>query len=333
VYVAEKVKEEDVGTLCELHVYSVREDDKGVCHRLRVGSQNEDDFLSEQEESKEAALVLSRYYLDDDDKSKVTSHTLEINSPHIKKALLKVVEQYPGASLCVTDETMLFGEPRCLFHYRKELTEYALACDNETASQHIRFVMQYMERVLATEIIVFDRLMHNPDQPPGIDFEHLWMAFRPDDLYYCCIDEQDVVGKFQAMHISRPAYARNYWTIQIANLIFDGKSLGYKMMDVKVFQFEGYKPLQELQAFPITYHPDHEELCTSLLTRGKKYLTLIDAQYLGYSGPIRYYDGFKFSTWEDVSVSSFEGGVTILNLINYRMQVELWSIHWKSVST
>ncbi|KAF5699493.1 P-loop containing protein [Fusarium mundagurra] len=144
----ESQETDDSGRDCELHVYEKRFDTRGEEVTLRVGVKQH--FEPMKDKSHAAALVLIRSY----GSSKELIYTrLEIRSPHLRKALRKVVKSYPGVLFDTADKILLGdNEIWCLFHYREELDAKSNA---------------------------------------GLEFKNLWMVFKPGSLLYQRVDNVD----------------------------------------------------------------------------------------------------------------------------------------------
>lgn len=63
----------------------------------------------------------------------------------------KVIVRYPDVALD-GDTIVISGPPRCLFHYREELAEYADQQERQVATTHIEFALDYMEVTFASDI-------------------------------------------------------------------------------------------------------------------------------------------------------------------------------------
>jgi hypothetical protein len=240
----------------------------------------------EEQRSQDVALVLTREYSD----SRVLLSTkLEIQSPYIKTAMQKVITSYPGVYLDTIGPIVLHAEPRCLFHYRKELQAQAANLDNSKAKQHINLCLRYMARALRKEIQIYDNTMHQPDQAPGLEYSVLWMAFRPGDLIYH--KHQD--GKesvFRLVFMERRKMYReqtlteDYWALKGEKIICAGHSLKYAYEYGSIHRYHGYQSLSRLELYPLKYHEAKDQTMQRLLDRGKKYLSLIGTCYRQYDG-------------------------------------------------
>jgi hypothetical protein len=276
----------DIGEICELHVYENRFNTRGEYVSLQVGAIESLSF--DMGRSRDAALVLTRSYSD----QRTLKHTtLQINSPYMKTALQNVVKSYPGISLNTTGPLKMQDDPRCVFHYRNELKAYADASNDADVEEHVEFLLRYMKRSMRQEINSYETLMEGNNTEPGLEFENLWMAFRPGDILYRQVDSEDIACRLQSMTDFKPEglgqvqfKESRYWELKIEGIICDGDNFGYTSMYVHIKHYDGYRALRDLNIFPFRYHAESERIESEILTRGRYYLTLLGVHYRFYKG-------------------------------------------------
>ena len=279
------------GEACEIHTYQIRDDTRGEQICLRVGSKSE--LLWDTNPSYEAALVVRRWY---DSFKRLQSTQLSIQSPYIKKALQSVINSYPGVDLMSGGSILVFGAPRCIFHYHNELQSYADASDDEKVQRHIRLCLRYMAKTLRQEISAYHNMMESDSMTPGLEFAHLWMAFKPGDLLYRVLDGQDFVGRMlnmkliKAQNIAPDQRTPEQWVIEYEYLIDNGEMIGFVTSRALLDQYEGYRPLTELTAYPLKYHLMHEQIRQTLVQRGRSYISLSGVQHKSYQGRMLFSD-------------------------------------------
>jgi hypothetical protein len=265
------------GELCELHSYDSRYNAKGEQIVLRTGSKYA--FDDKEENSPEAALVLTRYV----DFGKVSETSLEIRSPYIKKALKGVIGSYPGVNIDSEQSVRIHGKPRCLFHYRHELDQYATASNDVSIKQHVIFCLKYMTKALQKEISIYDNIIGSKMSTPRANYEDLWMAFRPGALVYTKDQDSEYVYKFKDMDEDYDG-CHHYWELELERVESNGKTFGLVDKSVRILRFDGYKALTDLAIFPLVFHKDYENVREELLIRGRKYAALTGVHYRIYDG-------------------------------------------------
>ena len=269
---------EDEGRKCELHTYERRFNTRGEPVLLQSGCKY--NLGGEAESSVEAALVLTRFY---NNSRELETTQLDIKSPHIKAALRDVVRSYPEVNIKSSGPISIFGEPQCLFHYRNELEAHASMLQDQEAKDHVTFCLQYMAKLLRREILSYQKTMQDNNVMPGLEFQNLWMAFKPGALLYQKVNNVDVICRlkklYQTKHSSK---SPPYWHLKTEVLMCSGKRFDYIYHRVDVSHFDGYKPLNELEIFPLEHHQQLDSIKASILERGKKYVSLRGIHHCSY---------------------------------------------------
>ncbi|KAH7169988.1 P-loop containing nucleoside triphosphate hydrolase protein [Dactylonectria macrodidyma] len=274
------------GEDCEVQVYEERHNSRGEHVSLRVGTQTEFDFPKS--DSHRAALVLHRIF---DSRQKLQNTWLTIKSSHIKKALREVIGTYPNISLKTSSNAEIPAPPACLFHYRSELEDYATKSQDSVVKDHLRLCLDYLKTDLRRELSVYQATMVASEQP-SIEYQYLWMVFKPNTLIYRRVDNIEVVSRLSSFGLFGHYLpgSTNHVHLVIENIDFDGTDFGLIQESISIERYDGSKPLTELEAFPLQYHPDQERIRRDLLHRGKRFMSLCGTHHRFYDGPARFCD-------------------------------------------
>lgn len=279
-YVGPATLDQTRGTLCELHSYDSRHNSKGDQVTLRTGTKYalEDD----EEKSSEAALVFTRNFYSG---LQICTH-LEIRSPFIKTALREVIGSYPGIGIDSERSVILYGKPECLFHYRQELEDYAMAHDDPRMKEHVLFCLRYMRKALRNEISAYDSTMLGNRSVPGLDFPNLWMAFKPGTMIYVKPKEhsESIRKCVRIDKMKDDGESKLRWEVELDRIECDGKVFGYTRACFNILHYAGYKALTELPVFPLQFHKEEESVREHLVARGRKYAALRGTHYRMYDG-------------------------------------------------
>lgn len=273
------------GQKCEIEMWERRFNSRGEKVYLHSGCRS--DFGLSSEISYESALVITRFY---NDMKELELTQLQINSPYIRQALKSVIGSYPGVNINCVGPILIPGDPKCLFHYRNELQSYGLSCRDTKAREHIDFCLQYLNKVLGREIASYEELMLNGDLAPGLEFQNLWMAFKPGELLYEMNHGVDVISRLRSMAKVTPSRQPEYWNLTNEIIMCDGKNFGFVSKTVKIPSYDGYRPLTQLGVFPLDHHQHAMQIRASLLDRGKKYASMLGAHHCSYDG-VAAFDG------------------------------------------
>ena len=266
------------GLKCELKTFESRYNWKGEKVILSVGSRKNLDAPNHV--APDSALVLTRFY----NKEKEVDYTeLEIRSPHLKKAFKEVVPEYKNFNV-QTKSIILRDGVRYFFYYRTELQEYGRNLEDHTAIEHLMFALNYMYRTLESELDTYENFVEVPFSLPSIDFVNLWMVFRPGDYYYTKVNEIERVTKIRHISQSKSFFGEFNWTIDGEIISYDGRHFGYASSPMTIQPYDGYRPLINLIAKPLNYHPDKNSIIERMVQRGKKYTSLHGIHHREYDG-------------------------------------------------
>ncbi|KAF2193260.1 P-loop containing nucleoside triphosphate hydrolase protein [Zopfia rhizophila CBS 207.26] len=270
------------GLTCELKTYEARYNSQGERVNLQVGARRQLEKKADRDH--DSALILTRYYGRD---KELEGTLLEIRSPYLKTALREVIKDYPGVNL-YSGRIVLRELPKCLFHYRKELQSYGATLHDPEAVRHVLFGLRYMYKTLHREISTYYNLMEISNSlAPGLDFENLWMAFRPGDLIHVMSDNVDRVLRQRSMSrcpCPQSQCTGRDWKLEAENILCNGKDFGYITQTVSIAPYDGYRALQNLHVLPLDYHPEKERITRNLLERGRRFISLLGVHYRWYEG-------------------------------------------------
>ena len=288
------VEDEGKGLSCEIKTYERRYNSHGDRKLLQVGKSTR--WRDDTDRDFESALVLVKSY---DKDMNLEQTELHVQSPHVKKALRDVLHEYPGMNLGASKITIR-DVPMCFFHYRKEFAEYGSHMSDPVAVQHLVFVLRYMYQALQSQTLNYINWMESPKVVPGLLYENLWMAFRPGDLVYSKINGHHRILRFQAMDERKSAFVNDpnpkIWTVQVSQMVYNGSSFGYTDRHFEIKPYDNYKPLAELNIFPLEFHPDRKTIYDALVTRGEKYVSLRGIHYKTYKGRAAVLSPFRRDT-------------------------------------
>ncbi|OJD32290.1 atpase aaa+ type core [Diplodia corticola] len=276
---------EDEGAMgidCEIKTYDGRYNSKGERVFLQVGKKSE--LLEDKDSDFNSALVLKRIF----NHAMEMKHTeLYIQSPHMKKALRETIQRYPGVDLHAPS-IIIINEPRCIFHYRKELEAYRKTLQDEDEQEHVRFLLQYTFRALHRAITSFVDHIEQSTSEPGLEYQNLWMLFRPGDILLYKLSKSTEAMRFRSMELQfkTPTSKEKDWVVTADVMNYDGNVFGTVAWVVRIAPYQGWKPVRELIVFPLEYHPEKGKVREQLLERGRKFVSLREAKHQYYNGEV-----------------------------------------------
>lgn len=292
------LEEEQPGSRCEISFCDARLNAKGDRIYLHAGTKCT--FAAPlNAETRAAALIQTKYYDKDGD---TEYKEIEVQSPHIRDAIRNIVKpDYP--SLNVTSGKMVIREfSHCMFFHHKELRQYGQSLEDETAARHINLALEFLYKDLGPTMQKFKESVEDPfesgDDKPRLDFDNLWMAFRPGDLVQKKVRNMDCIYRLAS---TRYATISRLWTyegnqtnrnrleLRLLSLVCDGENLGYGYSSAYIDESEctQYTLLKDLPIIPLKYIPESEKapIMRSVLARGKEFIRLsTGVHHCEYSG-------------------------------------------------
>ena len=115
-------------------------------------------------QSAEKSSRLEKWYGRDGENVKYLQE-LVIYSRHVQKALREVIKIYHGVNLAAIP-IILYGTPKCVFHYRKELAEYHDRVKDTAAKMHLRLLFRYMNQELRSSIRLYEANVESSPKTP-----------------------------------------------------------------------------------------------------------------------------------------------------------------------
>ncbi|RYP62307.1 hypothetical protein DL771_009792 [Monosporascus sp. 5C6A] len=224
-------------------------------------------------------------------------HTeLEIQSRHIIRALRSVIGTYHGIDFSSRIVTIT-EPPMCLFHYRDELRQHAEASDNQQLKDHMRLCLQYTEKTLHQEIKIFDSFKSGSSLAPELEHRHLWMVFKPGCLVYQKIDGIEQLSRLryiEADEVDDCSANRLWsWDLSTEGVSWAGREFGLTGGFIEIKRFDGRRPVHELSAVPLQFHPERKRIREDLLKRGRRFISLFGRNYCFYDGAAKIWGAFE----------------------------------------
>ncbi|KAI9665062.1 MAG: hypothetical protein M1821_006510 [Bathelium mastoideum] len=269
-----------VGQNCEVKEYEARYNLK--MERITKAVDRKKDADDTESEDRKYAIKSYKYFASN---GELEREEVEIYSPHIIKALQTTIKDYPGVSLSA-EILIISGNPKCIFHYRKELARYRDELKDAVAKLHLFLALNYMEREFRGSIkkyeVLVEGALSNPSLDPSIGFQDIWMIFKPGELFIAGNEE-----KLELLRLDETTFicgSNCKWLIWGWCFTHDGNAFGYCQKKFEISPYEGNKPIKNLSVFPLIYHSEAETIRAQLLDRGKKFCSLRGTHYRSYDG-------------------------------------------------
>lgn len=94
-----------------------------------------------------------------------------------------------------------------------------------------------------------------------------------------------------------------YFKLECHYLDYDGQVFGEVGIELAIVKYRGSKPIHFLEAFPLAYHPDRDQVWQDLVRCGRDFRELIRSSPGGAAAPIRYCQGRAFIMKNDKAIA------------------------------
>lgn len=254
---------------CELKVWHNRFDKDGEQVKIAVDEASNDDKNSEEE----YALVVTRSF---DDKNRLTSTTLSVNSPHILKAFREVVKHHPSVATDFLEPFEIQSPYQILYHHWEDLDKYRtdLDDDDDEARMYMNLLFEFMQ----TEIGPSKDKLERQIRSGQCDFAHLWLVFKPGMLAVTRHKSYSWLLK-----IVKTAYEENhsrgkYLEVHCAYTDHDGSRLGEAKKVINIYQKQEFGQndpaiIKDLTIFPYSHLEVDDGFEDGLRKRGDEFVS------------------------------------------------------------
>ncbi|KAF1952993.1 P-loop containing nucleoside triphosphate hydrolase protein [Byssothecium circinans] len=267
------------GSKCAVSFCDARYNAKGSRTYLHAGSTT---FLNTPkiQGNEASALVVIKYY---DDGGNFEYSETDINSPHIRDALRKVVDSdYPDMNP-KSDGFTTRNFTHCLFFHREQLREYGRLLEDGEAARHVNLALEHLYENHSRGLRIFkenvEDNVESDEATPALGFDDLWMAFRPGDLVTRKVREMDTICR-----VVKTSYGRcscrgsRYLTVTLRMLDCNGEFFGHRDENYEIGEkkISGYVQLRDLTIRPLKYLQASERgtLLRAARVRGEKFIRL-----------------------------------------------------------
>ncbi|KAI1738087.1 P-loop containing nucleoside triphosphate hydrolase protein [Xylaria scruposa] len=224
-------------------------------------------------------------------------YVVDLRGQHIQKVMSEVYHDVEGLSFphvisLATNELKLLFFALPTFH-RKLSEERKSESPDQEVILELEAAVQFVEEHFEPS---FTRLK---DLLAGyIVFEMIWTLFPPNVLLYGI----DKLGQGRAYRLKDSDYEKKRdgtvsYVLNIDYINTDGKQVGYVYrQENRIPVFSGSKSIYDLPYFPLTYHPNYQDLRRQFIARGDKILCLNGRYLKEYKGHALDEGGKKFNS-------------------------------------
>jgi hypothetical protein len=154
--------------------------------------------------------------------------------------------------------------------------------ETETRRAHLRLLLDFMQETFRVVENRLGPLLKN-DQ---ISYRYLWALFKPNTIVFmtCPFTKVPTCFKCDCGYPQERSDGSKFYRVYSRFFDWDGKRIGESRMVIEIEEFPGVKPICELSAYPLKYHPEAEQMSAQQIENGRKFLTLNRIHHVEYRG-------------------------------------------------
>ncbi|MDI1491579.1 MAG: hypothetical protein OHK93_002788, partial [Ramalina farinacea] len=226
----------------------------------------------------EHALIL-RYSRSYNSKTKLELHSVIVQSPHMKSALTKVLEGYPGVTPIA--DRIIFEAPFAPFVHRwKNLIEFCESKMDKSVEKHTTLLRDTLKEVLGEELEALEDYVSND----VITFDTAWMIFEPGQIVYGLKNGQPIAARLTRTWEGKDCTGNKALMLTCEIVEWGGRTFGHYTEHFAISNFQGTSSITKLAYFPLVYHEKADQIKQQLIERGKMFESLLGFQYKFYEG-------------------------------------------------
>ncbi|KAJ5277642.1 hypothetical protein N7524_003795 [Penicillium chrysogenum] len=198
---------------------------------------------------------------------------IDIKSEGLRDILRDVLHDIKAVSL-MEDKPSI--EQNFLFHFLPELDRCAENMDSssDNKSAHTEHLLLLIDHLKHTHTSALQRL-ESMLQHGHITYDLIWALFKPGcHVYTTCIGTKEPRCVVFDAGEEMTQNDETWLNLECRFLDYDGVKFGEAGIFLRVAKFRGSKRIETLEAFPLHYHPNHEQVRKDLIERGQKFRDL-----------------------------------------------------------
>lgn len=223
------------------------------------------------------AYAIVDYQVFNEIENEWSTSKLFINNKKLQNVLQKALEGYPGLT---QHEMSSFCPPYLPFFHRWSwFMEQIEKESDEQILGYLHLLRDIIKPSLEPSFAEFEKFK----QTGHISFENLDLIFNPGDLAFF-----SACGFHSAGVIRRGQYGVNrcgdrYFDVSVDVVDWDGRRCGLLAAQWKIYDYQGLRALTALDVAPLSGHPDKEQICASLIQRGRIFEKYRGQHFMAYT--------------------------------------------------
>ncbi|KAL4782574.1 hypothetical protein BJX76DRAFT_358836 [Aspergillus varians] len=208
----------------------------------------------------------------------MVSHSeIDIRSPLLQDLFRGLFKDVDGLELNksppVATPKLLFWAAPDLLRIKEE--EKLKQAPDQQLVNDIGTALRFVDEDFHNQISSLKSMLENKE----LTWELLWAIFPPKEVVLA--PRYGILKQDQAFKLSQSGYGERenrskFFFARGSILHTDGRDFGFGTIEVKINQYEGARKISSLEFYPLSHHAEEKAVWERLVTRGKKYLALLD---------------------------------------------------------
>lgn len=192
-------------------------------------------------------------------------HSIVVQSSYLKSILGEVFAEYSG--ITTTLKKLVFKAPfHCFFYEWHRLEKIVREIQDPERKSHARL----LRKILRSELKETISLSNDLSQNGVVTYDYLWTIFKPGVDIYTFEDGYDRIYRLQStQYVSN--LSSQYFQPTVHEIDCEGDGFGYNWKQIPIHRFPGTRQIQDLDAFPASFHPRLGEVKEALKKRGEMF--------------------------------------------------------------
>lgn len=267
---------------CELKIWHLRHKKDGSKEKSAAPSLSH--FVEQGVE--QYALVIEREL---DDKNRLVSSTLQINSPQVLQAFREVIGTHPSVATDFSERFLLNVPSEMLFHCWDDLESYKERLDDDVARMHLNLLLHFMEYDMGADKRNFEAQLRSG----LVEFPRLGILFRPGDIVIHHVKSQPWLLKILKTAFEENHSEGKYVEVHCSYSDYDGTNFGeckriFRILQKQTFAQHNPAKVTDLVVYPRALFSGDDGLEERLRIRGDCFLSFTDVSTRQYNGPSEY---------------------------------------------
>ncbi|RWA05440.1 hypothetical protein EKO27_g9667, partial [Xylaria grammica] len=198
-------------------------------------------------------------------KGKWVTTSITVQDVSMRKVLKEVLEGYQGLDLDLEDYT--FRTPFMpLCHRWEDLTHFRLNAQDPVLKRTVTNMTDFLTQIVASTVSSMERI-----QKTGkIRCHNIWQLFAPDTLVSTKLYGVPITCRVKEC-TEMGSVGTSRWRVTMEYINWNGETTGFSQIAATIEPYDGYRRVNSLPVFPISFLEDEASYRASMTARGRTF--------------------------------------------------------------